>query len=531
MRKIMIRFLLIFFIFFLVFGCQRQESKPDEQDLIQVKSIKGESSKKIIFLMIDSLMAEAIDKGIQQKELPTFQFLIDHGQYYKDLVSSFPTMSVTIDSSLLTGAYPNDHRVPGLIWYSSDEKKVINYGTGPMEVFRHGVDPALVDALINLNGRHLNPKLPTIYEDFAQHELKSGSINGLIYRGTIDHMLSIPAWIQGPTALPKEIPVKGPDFLALGSLANPLEGIKNLPDGLTRRMGLNNEYSNEAVKYLINANKLPDFLFVYLPDLDKKMHKKGPPDLNGVKEVDQQLQSLLQAFGSPEEALNKAIFMIVGDSGMTQILPAQDNPVIDLPSLFNEYNVLRPGETVTDQTEIVLAVNENMAYVYKLNTGKSLRDMAHLLAADSRIDFVSWKENQWIHAVQGKTAKDLIFKPNGKMVDPYQQKWTVKQDLEVLDLKVNTANQTLDYGQYPDVLQRISGALHSHLGEFLVVTAKPGYELADRSSPTHKGGGGHGSLRQEESLIPLIICGTDQKPQFLRIVDLKPYLLKLLTKE
>jgi predicted AlkP superfamily pyrophosphatase or phosphodiesterase len=513
----------------LIFGCQRQESKPNEQDLMQVKSINGEKSKKIIFLMIDSLMAQAIDQGIKQKELPTLQYLIEHGQYYKNMVSSFPTMSVTIDSSLLTGAYPNEHHVPGLIWYSSDEKKVINYGTGSMEVFRHGVDQTLVDALINLNGKHLNPKLPTIYEDLANHGLKAGSINGLIYRGTIDHMLSIPAWIQGPTSLPKEIPVKGPDFLALGSLSNPLENTKNLPDGLTRRMGLNNQYSIEAVKYLIHANKLPDFLYVYLPDLDKKIHKKGPPDLNGVKEVDQQLQSLLQTFGSPEEALNRAIFIIAGDSGMTRILPAEENPVIDLPSLFKDYKVLRPGENVTNETEIVLAVNETMAYVYKLNTDKSLRDIAHLLTADPRIDFVSWKEKEWIHAVQGKTAKELKFKPNGKMSDSYQQKWTVEQDLEVLDLKVNISNQTLDYGQYPDVLQRLSGALHSHQGEFLVVTAKQGYELADRSSPTHKGGG-HGSLSQEESLIPLIICGTDQKPQHLRIIDLKPFLLKLLIK-
>jgi predicted AlkP superfamily pyrophosphatase or phosphodiesterase len=273
-------------IFILVFGCQRQESKPDDQDLMQVKSIQGEHSKKIIFLMIDSLMSQAIDQGIKQNELPTLQYLIEHGQYYKDMVSSFPTMSVTIDSSLLTGAYPNEHRVPGLIWYSSDEKKVINYGTGPMEVFRHGVDPTLVDALINLNGKHLNPKLPTIYEDLAQHGLKSGSINGLIYRGNIDHKLSIPAWIQGLTSLPKEIPVKGPDFLALGSLSNPLKNYKNLPDGLTRRMGLNSQYSIETVKYLIHTNKLPDFLYVYLPDLDKKMHKKGPSSLQGVKEVD-----------------------------------------------------------------------------------------------------------------------------------------------------------------------------------------------------------------------------------------------------
>lgn len=526
----MSRFLLIILILTIAFGCQRQESKPKEKDLLHVKSIKGENSKKIIFLMIDSLMAQAIDKGIQQKELPAFQFLIEHGQYYKDMVSSFPTMSVTIDSSLLTGAYPNDHRVPGLTWYSTDEKRVINYGTGPMEVFKHGIDPVLVDALINLNGKHLNQQLPTIFEDLAQYGLKSGSINGLIYRGTIDHTLSIPPWIQGTTSIPKEIQVKGPDYFALGSLSNPLQDIKNLPDGLTRRLGLNNSYSVETVKYLIKTKQLPDFLYVYLPDLDQKLHKKGPSDLNGVKEVDRQLNSLLKTFGSPEEALSKAIFIIVGDSGMTQILPAEENPVIDLPSFFGDYHVLRPGETVSQETDIILAVNETMAYVYKLQTGKSLRDIANLLKVDPRIDFISWREKDWIYAVQGKTAKELKFKANGKIIDPYKQTWTIEQDSEVLDLKINT-NRTLDYGQYPDVLQRLSGALNSHPGEFLVVAAKPGYELADRSSPTHKGGGGHGSIRQEESLIPLIICGTDQKPQYLRIIDLKSFLLKLLIKK
>nr|WP_210023406.1 MULTISPECIES: alkaline phosphatase family protein [unclassified Paenibacillus] len=525
----MSRCLLMMLIMILTFGCQRQESIPKEKDLIQVKSSQGENTKKIIFLMIDSLMSQTMDKGIDQKELPTLQFLIEHGQYYKNLVSSFPTMSVTIDSSLLTGTYPDVHHVPGLTWYSSEQKKVINYGTGSMEIFKHGIDPVLSDALMNLNGRHLNRQQPTIYEDLARHGLKSGSINGLIYRGTTDHTLSIPPWIQGPTSLPKEIPVKGPDFLALGSLSKPLEGITNLPDGLTRRMGFNNPYSIETVKYLIKANQLPDFLYVYLPDLDQEVHKKGPSSLNGLKEVDGQLQSLLQTFGSPEEALRKAIFVIAGDSGVTQILPAQNNPVIHLPAFFRGDHVLRPGENISQETDIVLAVNETMAYVYKLKADRSLRDMANGLKADPRMDFIAWKEKGWICAVQGNTSKELKFKANGQLTDPYKQKWTVEQDAEVLDLKVNTSNDTLEYGRYPDALQRLSGALNSHPGEFMVVTAKPGFELADSSSPTHKGGGGHGSLHQTESIIPLIICGTDQQLQYLRIVDVKAFLLKLLT--
>lgn len=150
------------------------------------------------------------------------------------------------------------------------------------------------------------------------------------------------------------------------------------------------------------------------------------------------------------------------------------------------------------------------------------------LAADPRVDFISWKEKDWIYAVQGQTAKELRFKTNGDLTDPYRQKWAVEGNLGVLDLNTDPSKGSLGYGQYPDALQRLLGALNSHQGEFLVVTAKPGYELADRSSPKHKGGGGHGSIRQQESLIPLIICGTDQKPQYLRIIDLKPFILKLL---
>lgn len=324
--------------------------------------------------------------------------------------------------------------------------------------------------------------------------------------------------------------MKGPDYFAFGSLSNPLQDNKKLPDGLTSRLGFNNSYSVESANYLIKANRLPDFLYVYLPDLDRQIHKNGPPDTNGVKKVDRQLQSLLQTFGSPEEALKKAVIIVSGDSGMTHILPAREKPVVDLPSLLGDYQVLRPGESVSRDTDIVLAVNETMAYVYKLNKDKSLRSVADLMKADPRIDFVSWKEKDWMYAVQGNTAKELKFKAGGKLIDPYKQKWTVEQDPTVLDLKINP-NRTLDYGQYPDVLQRLSGALNSHPGEFLVVTAKPGYELADRSSPTHKSGGGHGSIRQEESLVPLIICGTDQRPQYLRIVDLKQFLLKLLLKQ
>lgn len=529
MRKKGIRILLSIMLLDMLIGCQ--SSKPKEQDLMRINSASGGNTKKVIFLMVDSLMYQAIDQGISKQELPALQFLIEHGQYYKNLVSSFPTMSVTIDSSLLTGAYSDLHRVPGLTWYSEDNKKMIMYGTGPTEVLKHGVNPVLTDALVHLNGSHLNRNLPTIYEDLARQGLKSGSINGLIYRGTSDQKLSIPRWVQIAASLPKEIDVKGPDLLSLGALSNPFQDIKDLPDGLTNRMGIHNDFAIEAVKYLVQSNKLPDFLFVYLPDLDRELHKKGPTGLRGVKELDQQLQSVLQTFGSPENALQDAIFIIAGDSGMTRILPADQNPVIDLSSLLGDAQIMRPGDAVSKETELILAVNETMAYVYSLKTDRSLRDTANLLKDDPRIDFISWKEKEWNYAIQGSTGKQIKFKSGGNLTDVYNQSWTVEQNEEVLDLSLNKAEHALKYDEYPDVLKRLSSALRSHQGEFLVVTAKPGYEFTSGSSPTHKGGGGHGSIRKKESLVPLIISGTDQKPEYLRIVDLKDYLLNLLIKK
>ena len=48
-------------ILFMVIGCQ--SSKPKEQDLLRIKTTNGENTKKVIFLMVDSLMYQA---GIHQ---------------------------------------------------------------------------------------------------------------------------------------------------------------------------------------------------------------------------------------------------------------------------------------------------------------------------------------------------------------------------------------------------------------------------------------------------------------------------------
>ncbi|WP_325176661.1 alkaline phosphatase family protein [Paenibacillus alkalitolerans] len=527
MRK-MAQTLIFFIMIALVSGCLGRGTEHNG-DLLEAKSKRGNASKKVILIVADSLMYQAVDQGLKQNILPTFKYLIDNGIYHKDVVSSFPTMSVTIDSSMLTGTYPDKHRVPGLIWYSSDEKRLVNYGTGFMEEIRQGLNTVLTDAFINLNGKHLNPSTETIHETLAKHGLTSGSINGLIFRGSTEHTLTIPPWMHTTTALPKHLNVNGPALLSLGVFANPLEGIRQLPDGMTAKLGLNSDYSFEVASHLIETGQLPDFLFMYLPDLDKRLHRRGPGDLGGPAKLDEQLNSFLQSFGSIDKALQEAVIIIAGDSGMSQLRPTGRQPVIELHKLLGDDGILRPGASADENTKIVLAVNETMAYVYQLDPKRSLRQLSAQLMKEPRIDLAAWKEGDWIHVVRNGVSGAFRYKKNGPVPDIYGQRWTLDGNPDVADVEFDDRNR-LKYGDYPDALQRLFGALNSHEGRFLAVTPKEGYEFADRSSPKHRGGGGHGSLHRTESLVPIIICGTNQDLEHHRIVDIKNYIEKLLIK-
>lgn len=524
------RFALLFAIFMLILSSCTNMKTQQDLGLNKMKILSEVShGKKVILILADSLTQQAIARGVKENKLPALQFLIKHGQYHRDVVSSFPTMSVTIDSSLLTGTYPDKYKVSGLTWYSQKEKRVINYGTGTMEVLNGNLNETLHDAIISLNRKHLSNKVTTLFEEVSKLNLSSGVINGLVYRGTKEQVLHFPLWLSLSTSLPAQATVKGPDFFTYGAFANPLEGVLHLPTAATDRFGFNDQYAVEIAKYLVRSNQLPDFLYIYLPDLDQKSHN-NPKDMEAVKKVDEKIGSLLSSFGSWAEAIQKAVIIVSGDSGVDSIHPITDKPIIELPSLLREYNVHRTGSSITDKTELVLCVNERMAYLYPLRT-KNLEKLVEQLKKDSRIDLIAWQENEWTHVARGGTDWKLLYKPGGNFSDPYKQRWSLLGNANVLDLKINADMNRLEYGQYPDGLMRLYAALNSHDPNVVIITAEPGYEFIGDSSPTNIGGGGHGSLHATDSNIPVIISGTDLKLKENRIIQLKSFILEVLKSE
>jgi len=178
------------------------------------------SKKPVILLNIDSLMPQALEVAAQTGRAPALQFLMEKGTYFPDMVSSFPTMSVTIDSTLLTGTYADQHRVPGLHWFDTRNKQFINYGTGFRETFRIGWKRSIHNMLYRLNHDHLSNEVTTIYEDLAAKGIPSASINSFVYRGNKIRRLETPKFLSALTHFENgEWKAETPSIFSLGTFS------------------------------------------------------------------------------------------------------------------------------------------------------------------------------------------------------------------------------------------------------------------------------------------------------------------------
>ncbi|WP_188205956.1 alkaline phosphatase family protein [Alkalibacillus aidingensis] len=490
----------------------------------ELEEVTFPSSKPVVLMIVDSLMDEPLQEILDTEELPALEFLINEGEYIPDLISSYPTMSVSIDSTLLTGHYPDQHKLPGLIWMNQKENRVVNYGTGISEILATGFRQVTTDNLFHINQNHLSPDTTTIFEELQQNGQSTASINGIIYRGNQNHELNTPRILSLLNLLPKELSVKGPEILSLGALHR-INNDNRRYSHPWSRFGINDEFTTNELTHLIKEKQLPQFTLAYLPTLDQSVHADGPEANEGIHEVDQHLQTILSSFPSWEEALEEVTWVIIGDSGQTKVLENEKDALIPLHDLLTNYDVADSTEPIQDEHDMVLAVNQRMAYIYLMNDEIDYLEVATKLNKDSRIDFLSWHQDGENIVVNGDSKDALEFKPGTEFTDQFDQSWNVSGDSTVLDM--NVKNDTIHFGQYPDALSRLHGALHSHEGRILIVDAKPGYEFVGDHSPTHLDGGNHGSLHEQDSLTAMIIAGTESKPEYHRIVDLKNWILEL----
>lgn len=514
-----------FFLFILVIsGCGQSPEYG-----VSIKGLEKNDKdphKKVILVMMDSMSSSVIDRTIEKGTIPSLQFLIENGHYYKDLVAPFPSMSVVIESTILTGKMPNEHRIPGLNWYNLKEDRFIDYGTSIQKTIKLKPNQSIQDSLYHLNNTHLNKNVTTIHEDLHDKGNTSGSINWIVYRGPKSHSINFPPVLQEVLRLPEGLHTKGPDLLALGQFVKPKAlKDKSLPDSVFRKLGLNDEYSVEAVKTLVQKDEQPDLLTVYLPDFDREAHKHSIDYLKGFEHAETFFQEILNSYESWDQALEENIFIVFGDHNQDRLIENDSELTIDLENLYDGFAIAPLGENVMAY-DLVFANNHRMTYVYAPTNYEALPELAGIAISDSRIALASWIDGQWIYVSSPDYQSTLRFKPGNTFVDQYDQSWDIEGDERIVAVKQK--NNQIEYQEYPDVFNQLSSALRSQDLPTLVLTAKPSYQFYSEGAAVHEGGGEHGGIHKNDTLSAMIIAGTDKKPKHLRMVDLKDYLLELL---
>lgn len=518
---LLVLFILILIGILLGLKSNQKEKNKQQQEMQSMKFTPKQ--KPVILIMIDSLMHIPLKEVLQSGKAPAMKFLMENGQYHPKVITSFPTMSVNIETTLLTGATPNEHHIYGLVYFHKKENRIVNFGTGLKESFIFGLKTVLQDSLMNLNQKYINPQVKTIHEET---DLPTASINGLIYRGSFSRKLFPPGIAKWTSLLPKSIQTKAPFLFSFGSMSKIYKETKY--DSSWRRFGFNDSFSRMELISLIENRSLPAFTITYFPTNDDAVHQKGPSEIKGIEKADKELQKVLDAFGSWEKAIREATWIVMGDSGQSSILPNHKAAYIDLKKLLQAYRITPIRQkTPHKEDQLVLCVNERMAYIYLMDPDLTIGEVIQALKKEPKLDMIAWKENDWIQVMSGNVPDARCrFQKEGPYSDEYGQTWKLDGDLSVLDLKMDDTNK-IRYGIFPDVLFRLSGVMNTW-DRVIILTASPGYELVGEGSPTHKGGS-HGSLHYLDSEVPMIICGTDSKPKTLRFIHLKEWILQLIS--
>ncbi|MBM7691175.1 putative AlkP superfamily pyrophosphatase or phosphodiesterase [Peribacillus deserti] len=480
--------------------------------------------KPVIMLVVDTLMDEPLQEAVNKGRAPALKFLMDKGSYFPGMVVPFPTMSVNVDTTLLTGTYCDKHHLPGLAWFDERENRLINYGTHYRELFKLGFGRAVNDLLFEMNEHHISHEVSTIHEDLEKKGHASASINALVYRGNTAHHVQLSKILRWLTRIKKNRPMYASRIFSYGSFTRIHPSRKN--QYFWKRLGFNDSSAVQQITKLLKGKNLPVFSIVYLPELDQRVHKKGRMDIKGVEQADKQLQKILNAYPSWERAIEESVWITMGDNGQAWVDPNRNKALINLKKLLKPYKIMKLRKGVHPYDELVLAVNDRMAYIYTLQSHISLEVISDILKKDHRIDVIAWKKNDFIEVRRGGSEAAMRFKPEGEYSDIYGQSWTISGDLSILDLSIH--NKNIEYDDYPDALARLHSSLNSHEGTFLIVSACPGIEFIGEGSPAHIGGAGHGGLHKQDSLVPIIITGTDSQPPQFRMVDLKKWILSLL---
>lgn len=262
--------------------------------------------KPVVLVVIDGL-TPAMFEGA---DTPALRFLAEHGEYRR-AASTFPSLTPVCLASIATGAHPDVHEIPHLVWWNRDEQRLVEYGSSFGAIRAAGLVRSLRDTIVDLNARHLGKCAETIYETLEDGGLTTAAINITCYRGRNRHLPLLP----GAPA------VNGPKRFFFFSLYE--SDRTGAPLAVrSRSLGSVDAYAAAVGRWLVTRDGF-DALVYYLPDYDYASHALGPDAAHAaLARSDAAVGALLDAAGGPDAFLDRYAVIVCSDHGQSKVRQA-----------------------------------------------------------------------------------------------------------------------------------------------------------------------------------------------------------------
>jgi hypothetical protein len=465
-------------------------------------------AKKLILAVIDGLGPQPLDRAIAAGRAPTIAALQAAGERTDACVSTFPSLTPVCLTALVTGAHPAGSGIPGMTWYHRGEGRFVEYGSSLAATLAEGTRQMVDDILVNLNLLHMSPRATTVFEALEDAGLTTAAINLYVCRGRVRHPITRPAARRFARRVGIVDAVYGPRRYFLGDLffSDRTGAPLNVGTGIDRHAGA-------VARWLVTRDGF-DFLFVYLYETDAAGHRGGDV-MAAVEQADHGLGLMVEAAGGLDRFLDRYAVIVVADHGQSPVTRIADAAEpLDGLRLFRSSRRSDPSAC-----DVAVAASNRIAMAYVLPGARiGVADLATRIGRMPAVELTAHRDHGW--NVVRRDAGELRFRRGAAVADARGNAWDVQGDGDVLG-----------EATHPNALERIEGILGCAAAGEVVASAAPGWEFADAGGAHHLGGGSHGSLRAEDSLVPLVTAGLDG-PSGLgpvpSITDLAPLARRLL---
>ena len=488
------------------------------------------SKRRVVYIIVDGMGTDAFEQATSSGRAPAFAFLKAHGHYVRDSVAVFPTITPAATASLITGATPAEHRIPGMCWYDRDAQRFVNYGQSPRAAVVEGLSQVVRDVMLNLNAKHLSPEVATIHEQLDQLGFTTASINFMLFRGPYMHDIDPNLFTKAlfRKKLPEQAPGPKEHYFA-DAITGPAEACTKLLStrGIAKRIRATDAWAACVTRELLERDRA-DMILFYMHENDHSSHRDGPSSqVDNLAEADGHLQYVLEAFDSWEQAIEEVGFVVTADHAQSPISDDEDH-ILDLNEVLNDFKRVEPkkGKERFGNADLAAAGNGRVGFIYLNETRKDqLRGRVVDTLMETRgIDQVMWREDdRYVVASERGTLRFWAGTGLGSVVDERDNKWDYEGDLGAVSGVVE--EDDIRTPEYPLAFWRIKCALDLDRTGDIVFTNDLTWETKDLAGGDHRGGGDHASLHAQDSMIPFLST-LDEPPLHPSTVDVVPHIVE-----